>query len=297
MLQGARAVPKKKMWVEWEEGADLSRSHKKPGDYSPLTRDADRRLGQVTLSDADEDPSPGPAPAPSPPTATGTQAAAEPETVYVYVTDDRESAAEEQRRAERNEQLAELTLLGLRVVAHLAAPHVRRWWEDKSLPFLKAARARLARDRRIGRRRSGVEPAAVVPPSAPQGGDTDPSQEVLAALDDYRTSMSSAEARDRLAVALAARFFSEEQLRILRDARIDDDGSALELASAMRNLTPQQVRDAITAMLESNPSWPDDFALVELKNALQDGRGGTPGLPGSLPRSSANAPRTIDGEP
>lgn len=288
-------MPKKKMWVEWEEGADLSRSHKKPGDYSPLTRDADNRLGQVTLSDADEDPPSGPPPAAALPTDDDQQAAAEPETVFVYVTDDRESAAEEQRRAERNEQLAELTLLGLRVVAHLAAPHVKRWWEDKSLPFLKAARARLARDRRTGRRPVVVEPAAA-PTAGPQAGATDPSQEVLAALDGYRASMSSSEARDRLAVALTARFFSEEQLRILRDARIDGEGNALELASAMRTLTAQQVREAIAAMLESNPSWPDDLALVELKSALRTGQGGAPGLPGSLPRS-AEAPRVIDGEP
>lgn len=48
-------MPRKKMWVEWEDGADLSQSQKKPGDYSPLTRDGDNHLGHVTLSDADED--------------------------------------------------------------------------------------------------------------------------------------------------------------------------------------------------------------------------------------------------
>ncbi len=47
-------MPKKKMWVEWDDGAELSQSHKGPGNYSPLTRDGDRNLGQVTLSDYDD---------------------------------------------------------------------------------------------------------------------------------------------------------------------------------------------------------------------------------------------------
>jgi hypothetical protein len=49
-------MQKKKMWVEWEDGSDLSKSRKKPGQYSPLTReDSTNRLGHVTLSDVDED--------------------------------------------------------------------------------------------------------------------------------------------------------------------------------------------------------------------------------------------------
>ena len=53
-------MPKKKMWVEWEDGSDLSKSHKKPGAKSPLTRDTDtNELGQVTLEDIeDDDPEP-----------------------------------------------------------------------------------------------------------------------------------------------------------------------------------------------------------------------------------------------
>lgn len=43
------------MLVEWEDGAELSRSRRKPGGYSPLTRDGDKRLGQVVLSDVDWD--------------------------------------------------------------------------------------------------------------------------------------------------------------------------------------------------------------------------------------------------
>lgn len=48
-------MPRKRMWVEWEDGAELSRSHKKPGSSSPLTRDADGQLGQVTLDELEDD--------------------------------------------------------------------------------------------------------------------------------------------------------------------------------------------------------------------------------------------------
>lgn len=43
------------MWVEWDDDAHLSRSQKKPGDYSPLTRDGNNKLVHVTLSDVAED--------------------------------------------------------------------------------------------------------------------------------------------------------------------------------------------------------------------------------------------------
>lgn len=46
----------KKMWVHLEDGSELSKSRKKPGQYSPLTReDGTGRLGHVTLSEIDED--------------------------------------------------------------------------------------------------------------------------------------------------------------------------------------------------------------------------------------------------
>lgn len=277
-------MPKKKMWVEWEDGADLSQSQKKPGDYSPLTRDADNNLGHVTLSDV-SDGEAAPAPEPSP------ESAPEPETVYVFVTDDRESEAEAQRRAERDEFLGALAALGIIYAAQKAAPHLQRWWNDKSLPFLKSARARLSRRRKTAST-TVVAEQPVTAEHVPDGS----SQEVLTALDDYRASMSSAEARARLVDALVARVYSDQQLRLLRNARIDDDGGGgLELASAMETFTPQQLEESITAMLEANPSWPDEDTLAQLRKAL-----GSKSEPERVPleRELVNKElRIIDGEP
>ncbi len=77
--------------------------------------------------------------------------------------------------------------------------------------------------------------------------------------------MSSAEARQRFVTALVARLISEEQLQVLRNARIEDEGPEWELASAMAARTPQQLGESITLMLEANPSWPDEAALAELE--------------------------------
>jgi hypothetical protein len=44
------------MWVEYDDGAHLSHSHKKPGDFRPLARDdTTNELSQVTLSPYVED--------------------------------------------------------------------------------------------------------------------------------------------------------------------------------------------------------------------------------------------------
>lgn len=51
-------MPKKKMMVEWDDDAQLSESRKKPGQKSPLTRDANNKLSHVTLSEVPDDERP-----------------------------------------------------------------------------------------------------------------------------------------------------------------------------------------------------------------------------------------------
>jgi hypothetical protein len=239
-------MPKKKMMVEWDDGADLSQSRKKPGNYSPLTRDGDNNLGHVVLSDVDDDED----------------------------EDDWESDPEPTDDTDESEPQAEdllvaLAVLGVIVAAGKAAPYLKRWWTDRAVPFLKKSRKRLSKDRRAGDQVS-VEEYFMLPHAASKKS----SQEVFAALDEYRASMSSAEARERFVAALVARLFSEEQLRVLRNARIEDDRAALGLASAMETLTPQQLGKSITLMLEAHPSWPDEETLAELERILERrGRG------------------------
>jgi hypothetical protein len=51
-------MPREKMWVTCEDDAELSKSHTRPGSFSPLTReDGTNKLGHVTLDPIDDGPS------------------------------------------------------------------------------------------------------------------------------------------------------------------------------------------------------------------------------------------------
>lgn len=123
---------KKKMWVEWEDGADLSKSRKKPGQYSPLTReDVTNRLSHVTLSDLDEGETEG-----------GSVTYTQP--VYdSYENAPQSSALTAEERGELVRLLADLITVGA-ILTVRAAPHVKRLWNDKAAPALRSARDKTA---------------------------------------------------------------------------------------------------------------------------------------------------------
>lgn len=186
------------------------------------------------------------------------------EPVYIYVNGDRSNEQDD----ELAEALRALVRLGIIVAAEKAAPHLKRWWNDTALPCLKKLRKKLPRLPRRAKDHVAVVDSPVPPEALAEAS----SQDVFAALDEYRASMSSAEARDRFVAALVARHFSDMQLRLLRDARIQDEGGARELAKAMESLTPQQLEESITLMLDANPSWPDEDTLAQLRNMLDGDR-------------------------
>lgn len=245
------AMPKRMMWVEWEDDADLSRSRKNPGNYSPLTRDGDNNLGHVTLSDIGED--------------EDEKYGSSPDSAYSDGTDEYASDWEDEERRRREEQ--ELIVLGIVAIltaVEKAAPHVQRWWRRRARPFLGRTRTAIRKRRESSAQDDDIDLPEVVPPAL-----TEASEESHAALDAYLESLSSAEARARFVAAVVARLFSEEQIRLLSEARIDDEGAALDLASAVESLTPQQLSDSLTLMLEANPSWPDEETRAELGRILE----------------------------
>lgn len=223
-------MPEKIMKVRWSEGASLSQSRKQPGDYSPLTRDADtKELGQVTLSDIDEaefNPSP------------------------VYVFDNQE--AEERDEDAETVAVAALVILGVIIAVAKASPHVREWLQTTAVPAMKESRDRFARAIRRGNRPRDTEIAVVVEP-APST-----SSEVGTALADAPTvSMSSAEWEERFRLMLLAGAVQDEQWRLLSTARVVDRGDLVEVQKAMGGLSAQQVAEGIKLALESNHSLLD----------------------------------------
>jgi hypothetical protein len=79
--------------------------------------------------------------------------------------------------------------------------------------------------------------------------------------------MNSAEARARYVLALAARAFSDEQMRIVSNANIVDDEGFIALQRHLSELPPQQVAIFLEA-LATNPSLLGEDTLAELGGIL-----------------------------
>lgn len=217
-------MPRRLMWVEWDDDAELSSSHKNPGAYSPLTRDADGNLGHATLSDADEyGDGLGPG--------------------WTSELDDDGAPDQERLTSEEISRLAE-TVANVLVAAQ---PHLAHWWRVQALPTIKSTtesvRDKLTRARGRGRSDATVE-AASPPDSSPE---------------ELHPSMTVEEARQRLLAALVARAFSDEQVRLLVRARIEDDDGQVGFKSLLEQFTMQEIQGQVSLMLEAKPELVDEF--------------------------------------
>ena len=145
-------------------------------------------------------------------------------------TDDKDECASDSRAKESSgpgDLLRSLLIISTILALRAAEPHVKRWWSNQALPAVKSMRNRLASTRETDSQVASAESSTLME-SAP----ADASRGVVAALEVLRDSMSSAEARDHFVAASVARRFSEEQLRVLRNVRIEDESGSLELADA-----------------------------------------------------------------
>ncbi len=205
-------------------------------------------------------------------------------------SDPHESETRAQERREEAEFLAEVLLHIGRKVAEKAAPHVRKWWFEQALPVakakwngqalpsIKAKWSSVARSRTSDRRAEAAEDL----------------QDVVTVSGDQRMSMSGAEARKRLAAAVMARIFSDGQLRLVRNARVVNEGTddPVELG-APDDLTPQRIGEYVALVLEANPSLSGEDVLAELGKLVANIRadGGCVPVPregGVLPHKDGN---------
>lgn len=177
------------------------------------------------------------------------------ETVYVPV---------EQRRRTREEEELEQFIADL--VSHLidrgiakAKPLAEQWWRETARPAIDARRARMRerRSRRLAEKKVVTVEATVV----------EPSQELAAAPAEDRPDMSSAEAQARYLAALAARAYSDEQMRLVTNANIVDSEGVAELQHSLAELPSDQVKSLLEAMA-TNPSMLGEDTLAELASIL-----------------------------
>ena len=175
------------------------------------------------------------------------------ETVYLTI--------EERRRTPEDEALEEavrkLVLLGLHYGIAVARPAVERWWAETARPALEARRtSRRERRSRRASRKHAVEAKGV--------GD---SSRGVENLDPDRPAMSRAEAQARYLAALAARAYSDEQMRLIAAAEIVDSGDAAALRSSLAELPADQVADLVTTMA-TDPRMLADDQLAQLASTL-----------------------------
>lgn len=234
---------------EWDDD-DLTPGQKKEGGLHQNLFDADGNLKGSARFVPDD--------------GTDTEPLVVTETVYVPL--------DERRRTQENDQLAEFVA---DVVAHLArrglaaaAPVVAQWLRDTARPALASQRTRVVewRQRRTALKNAGVVQATLLEPAeAPSAGRVGSGE--LAETSADRPDMSRAEAQARYLAALAARAYSEEQMRLVAGANIVDGRDLAELERSLAELPAEQLKALIEAMA-TNPAMLGEDTLAELASIL-----------------------------
>jgi hypothetical protein len=155
------------------------------------------------------------------------------------------------RRSEEQEEwdaFVQQVVRELLVVAiEYDTPIAKRLWIEKFRPAIRArterrrARGALRRQRRA--EKNAVTEAKVVEPTA----------DLAAVAQEFKTDMTSSEAQARYLMALAAQRFADEQMSLIADAEIRADEGFQELEHALSELPPEQVVKMLQRF-EANPA-------------------------------------------
>lgn len=232
--------------IRMRKGERLANSKKTEGwsrGFTPKSTDRGPEHVEIRIKDSDE-------------SSDESETLPEPEIIYVqeYVEQPRQRTQEEE---ELDELLGLLVLLGLIKAAEWAQPRLKTFWNERVIPYWTLKRAtwleRKKRRKLDNDTNAKVHPAVVLHEPASDLGEVD------TALEAYEANMTSAEARQHLAEALIAQHFANEKMRLLASAKIADGTQPPELTSAVRNLTPGQVSQALEAMLASQPALIGDL--------------------------------------
>lgn len=225
---------------EWDDD-DLTPGQKREGGLHQNLFDADGNLKGSARFIPDEE--------------SDTEPLVVTETVYVPV---------EQRRRTREQEEFEEAIAAL--VSHLidrgiarAKPLAEQWWRETARPAIDSQRAKISERR--ARRKAQKQPAVV------EGAVVEPTQEVVSAPQESRPNMSSAEAQARYLAALAARAYSDEQMRLVTNANIVDAEDIAELKRSLAELPAERVKGLLEAMA-TNPSLLSEETLAELASLL-----------------------------
>ena len=246
-------MPREKMWVDYPDGTHLSQSRQDPGGLRGLARD-------------DE-----------------TGALVDHATLHPIIDDD------------TGFDLSRFVLVGGAALGGVAlgaaavkfTPHVVSWWNerivptwnDRMLPGMQSWVRNLFRRKRRKRGALQDETAEATDAPALPLTPTDVAcavfvDQVDALSGEPGTSMSQAEAKERLFAILIAAAYIAEQIRALSGARIEsEDSECVELLSgAIRQLSTQRIADGINRLLESDTALLDEETVDQFMKLFKGAR-------------------------
>lgn len=178
------------------------------------------------------------------------------ETVYIHV--------EERRRSELEENIQELVRVAVdRLIdrgVEWAQPRISDWWHERAKPYAAAKRDNL-RNKRAGRGKTS--PTEVLNTDEPSASESPLSLSVRP----QRPKMSEAEAKARMLAAVAARAFSEEQLRMVADADIIGGLDPAALERSLAELPAEELRVLLLAMA-TDPRMLTEESLANLASII-----------------------------
>ena len=232
-------------YYEWDD--DLTPGKKKEGGWHQNLYDTEGRLkGNARFVPVDEDQE-------DPIIVT--------ETVYVPA---------EERLSKTQEMVADIiSSVIVKLIedgVQVAKPHVQRWWNETAVPFAKA-KAKDWKHRRSSRHAEkapqGVE--EIVIDDVTSSSEESSSISILQA--DERPTMSSAEAQARLLAAVAARAYSDEQLRMVSDSQIIDTKDSETIRSTLSQI-PREHLIAVIEHMTRHPHLLEESNLANLASII-----------------------------
>lgn len=232
-------------YYEWDD--DLTPGKKKEGGWHQNLYDTEGHLkGNARFVPVDEDQE-------DPIIVT--------ETVYVPA-EERLSKTQEMVTEIISSVIVKLIEDGVQV----AKPHVQRWWNETAVPFAKA-KAKDWKHRRSSRHAEkapqGVEEIVIYDVTSSSGESS--SISILRA--DERPTMSSAEAQARLLAAVAARAYSDEQLRMVSDSQIIDTEDSETIRSTLSQI-PREHLIAVIQHMTRHPHLLEESNLANLASII-----------------------------
>lgn len=230
---------REKMWVEWDDDAELSRSRKSPGKSSPLTRDSKGNLSHVVLEPVDEDDDYADDGTPYRP-ASGSGGG----------SDFLDEVADEVGK-----MLGEL-LAAMAINAYeRAKPRVKRLWSERGRPAMASASASVRR--KLSRDRKADDDDTAQAAKAEGASTAEPSSGV--AVHEEQPTITTEAARQMLVTALAARAISDQLLNALANVTIDDPDDELGPVTFDGQVDEAQMELYVQRILAANPSVVDDI--------------------------------------